>query len=178
MRQLPLQPDRPSPSLEKLSGIVKRVTFHSAETGWSVLKVTPFDRPGEEVPVTVHQSKVFAGATIDFWGEWVNHPKFGRQFKAQRVEERKPATANALEKYLGSGLIKGVGPVTAKRIVKHFGKDTLHIFESEIERLTEVPGIAELKLVSIRNAWKEHQEIRNVMMFLQSHGISTLFAVK
>jgi exodeoxyribonuclease V alpha subunit len=178
MRQLPLQPDRPSPSLEKLSGIVKRVTFHSAESGWSVLKVTPFDRPGEEVPVTVHQSKVFAGATIDFWGEWVNHPKFGRQFKALRVEERKPATANALEKYLGSGLIKGVGPVTARRIVKHFGKDTLHIFEEEIERLTEVPGIAELKLISIRNAWKEHQEIRNVMMFLQSHGISTLFAVK
>jgi exodeoxyribonuclease V alpha subunit len=167
-----------APTLEKLSGIVKRVTFHSPESGWSVLKVTPFGREQEEIAVTVHQSKVFAGATIDFFGEWTNHPKFGRQFKAHRVEERKPATANALEKYLGSGLIKGVGPVTAKRIVKYFGKDTLDIFENDIERLTEVPGIAKLKLVSISNAWKEHQEIRNVMMFLQSHGISTLYAVK
>lgn len=164
--------------LDKLSGIVKRVTFHSAESGWSVLKINPFQRPDEEIAVTVHQSKVFAGATMDFYGNWVNHPTYGRQFKALRVEERKPATAHALEKYLGSGLIKGVGPVTAKRIVKHFGKDTLDVFENHIERLTEVPGIAEVKLESIRYAWTEHQEIRNVMMFLQSHGISTLFAVK
>jgi exodeoxyribonuclease V alpha subunit len=178
MLKSPLTDDRTSNALEKLSGIVKRVTFHSPESGWSVLKVSPFSREQEEIAVTVHQSKVFAGATIDFYGEWVNHPKFGRQFKAVRVEERKPATANALEKYLGSGLIKGVGPVTAKRIVKYFGKDTLEVFEHEIERLTEVPGIAALKLKSISLAWKEHQEIRNVMMFLQSHGISTLFAVK
>jgi exodeoxyribonuclease V alpha subunit len=178
MAQMPLTTPQSTQALEKLSGIVKRVTFHSPESGWSVLKVTPFQRGSEEVAVTVHQSKVFAGATIDFFGEWVNHPKFGRQFKALRVEERKPATANALEKYLGSGLIKGVGPVTAKRIVKHFGKDTLDIFEHDIDRLTEVPGIATLKLASIQKAWTEHQEIRNVMMFLQSHGISTLFAVK
>ncbi|WP_224999241.1 AAA family ATPase [Cesiribacter sp. SM1] len=178
MLKSPLTDDRNASALEKLSGIVKRVTFHSPESGWSVLKVSPFSREQEEIAVTVHQSKVFAGATIDFYGEWVNHPKFGRQFKALRVEERKPATANALEKYLGSGLIKGVGPVTAKRIVKYFGKDTLDVFEHEIERLVEVPGIAALKLKSISQAWKEHQEIRNVMMFLQSHGISTLFAVK
>ena len=168
----------PANTQEKLSGIVKRVTFHSPESGWSVLKVTPFQHNQEEIAVTVHQSKVFAGATIDFFGEWTNHPVYGRQFKASRIEERKPATANALEKYLGSGLIKGVGPVTAKRIVKYFGKDTLDIFDHDITRLKEVPGIAELKLVSIRQAWLEHQEIRNVMMFLQSHGISTLYAVK
>lgn len=163
---------------EKLSGIVKRVTFHSAETGWSVLKITPFGRIQEEVAVTVHQSKVFAGATMDFYGTWFNHPSYGMQFKAQKVEERKPATTHALEKYLGSGLIKGVGPKTARKIVKHLGKDTLHIFDNEIDRLTEVPGIAERKLASIQRAWKEHQDIREVMMFLQSHGISTLFAVK
>lgn len=178
MSKVPLTATTPASALDKLSGIVKRVTFHSAETGWSVLKVTPFQRDKDEIAVIVHQSKVFAGATIDFYGEWVNHPKFGRQFKALRVEERKPATANALEKYLGSGLIKGVGPVTAKRIVKYFGSDTLDIFEHDIARLTEVPGIAQLKLASIQKAWTEHQEIRNVMMFLQSHGISTLYAVK
>lgn len=175
MSSYPLQSQKPV--LDTLSGIVKRVTFHSPESGWSVLKVTPFGKQ-EEVGVTVHQSKVFAGATMDFYGEWVNHPTYGRQFKASKVEERKPATANALEKYLGSGLIKGVGPVTARKIVRHFGKETLDVFENKIDRLLEVPGIAHGKLNMIRNAWKQHQEIRNVMMFLQSHGISTLFAVK
>jgi exodeoxyribonuclease V alpha subunit len=171
--------DRQTPAeLEKLSGIVKRVTFHSSETGYTVLKVNSFQRPHEETAVIVHQSKVFAGATVDFYGEWVTHPSYGLQFKASRVVERKPATANALEKYLGSGLIKGVGPVTAKRIVRHFGDKTLDVFESSIERLTEVEGIARLKLEMISKAWTAHQEIRNVMLFLQSHGISTLFAVK
>ncbi|AKD05420.1 exodeoxyribonuclease V subunit alpha [Pontibacter korlensis] len=164
--------------MEKLAGIVKRITFHSVETGYSVLKVNSFQRPHEELTVIVHQSKVFAGATMDFYGEWVNHPVYGQQFKASRVVERKPATANALEKYLGSGLIKGVGPVTARRIVKHFGDKTLDVFESSISRLTEVEGIARLKLEMITKAWVEHQEIRNVMLFLQSHHISTLFAVK
>ncbi len=163
---------------EKLSGIVKRVTFHSAETGWSVLKITPFGKDQEEIAVTVHQSQVFAGATMDFYGNWFNHPHYGMQFKAQKVEERKPATTHALEKYLGSGLIKGVGPKTARKIVKHLGKDTLTVFDHQIDRLTEIPGIAARKLASIQAAWQEHQDIREVMMFLQSHGISTLFAVK
>ena len=174
-----MQPLTPSSApTESISGIVKRVTFHSVETGWSVLKITPFDKPREEIAVTVHQSKVFAGATMDFYGQWVNHPTYGRQFKAQRVEEQKPASAHALEKYLGSGLIKGVGPKTARKIVKHFGPDTMAVFEHDIDKLTEVEGIAERKLVSIARAWQEHQHIREVMMFLQSHGISTLFAVK
>ncbi|WP_347160353.1 SF1B family DNA helicase RecD2 [Pontibacter chitinilyticus] len=168
----------PSAGKEKLSGIVKRVTFHSAETGYTVLKVNSFQRPLEDLTVTVHQCKVFAGATVDFYGEWTNHPSYGLQFKASAVVERKPATANALEKYLGSGLIKGVGPVTAKRIVRHFGDKTLEVFENSIEKLTQVEGIAKLKLEMISKAWREHQEIRNVMLFLQSHGISTLFAVK
>ncbi len=137
---------------EKLSGIVKRVTFHSAETGYTVLKVNSFQRPQEDLTVLVHQSKVFAGATVDFYGEWTTHPGYGLQFKASRVIERKPATAHALEKYLGSGLIKGVGPVTARRIVRHFGDRTLDVFESSMERLTEVQGIATLKLEMISKA--------------------------
>lgn len=166
------------PELEKLSGIVKRITFHSVETGYTVLKVNSFQKPQEEQTVLVHQSKVFAGATMDFYGEWTTHPSYGLQFKASKAIERKPATAHALEKYLGSGLIKGVGPVTAKRIVQHFGEKTLDVFESQIKRLTEVEGIARGKLEMISKAWVEHQEIRNVMLFLQSHNISTLFAVK
>ncbi len=163
---------------EKLVGVVERITFHSEETGWSVLRVSPQGRPNEQTTVTVHQGKVFAGATLEFHGVWTNHPKFGEQFKASNVIERKPASASALEKYLGSGLIYGVGPKTAKKIVKHFGEETLEIFEDNIERMTEVPGIAKGKLSKIKESWTEHREIRNVMMFLQEYGVSTLYAVK
>ncbi|MCY4643892.1 MAG: AAA family ATPase [Bacteriovoracales bacterium] len=164
--------------MDVLSGIVERVTFHSEESGWSVLKVSPLKIREELVTVTVHQAKVFAGATVDFQGEWTEHPKYGPQFKAFALLEKRPASAAALEKYLGSGLIYGVGPKTAKKIVSHFRGDTLDVFEHEMERLTEVCGIAQGKLEMIRKSWTEHREIRNVMMFLQTHGVSTLFAVK
>jgi len=166
------------PITETLTGIIQRVTFHSAESGWSVLRVQPFNAPETQETVVVHQTQVFAGATMEFQGNWTHHPKFGRQFKAVKATEKKPASAAALEKYLGSGLIKGVGPKTAKKIVRYFKSDTLSVFESDIERLTEVPGIASRKLESIRVAWDEHCAIREVMMFLQGHGISTLFAVR
>ncbi len=163
---------------EVLKGIVDRVTFHNPDNGWSILRVMAFNNPQGQETVIVHQTKVFAGATMEFQGSWTTHPKYGRQFQATVAKEKKPATTAALEKYLGSGLIKGVGPKTAKKIVKHFNKDTLDIFENDIERLTEVPGIAQKKLDMISEAWTEHKAIREVMMFLQSHGISTLFAVR
>ncbi len=163
---------------ERIKGIVNRVTFHNPANGWSVLKVEPFGQPGSQETVTVHQTKVFAGATMEFVGEWRHNPKFGRQFHAIKAIEHKPASTASLEKYLGSGLIKGVGPKTAKKIVKHFKGETLQIFEHQIERLKEVPGIAERKLKSISKAWHEHSKIRDVMIFLQEHGISTLFAVR
>lgn len=163
---------------ETVRGIVDRVTYHNPDNGWSVLRVSPFDNPHQKETVTVHQTKVFAGATMEFQGAWTVHPKFGRQFKATRATEKKPATTAALEKYLGSGLIKGVGPKTAKKIVSHFGAGTLDVFESNIDQLKEIRGIAEKKLASIRSAWIEHRSIREVMMFLQSHGLSTLFAVR
>lgn len=163
---------------ETVRGIVDRVTYHNPDNGWSVLRVSPFDNPHQQETVTVHQTKVFAGATMEFQGAWTVHPKFGRQFKATKAIEKKPATTAALEKYLGSGLIKGVGPKTAKKIVNHFGEKTLDIFEEDIEQLTSVRGIAKKKLDSISAAWIEHRAIREVMMFLQSHGLSTLFAVR
>ncbi|MDF1614339.1 SF1B family DNA helicase RecD2 [Desulfurivibrio dismutans] len=163
---------------DELKGIVERVTYHNPANGWSVLRVQPFDRRSDAVYVLVHQMRVFAGATMRFMGQWSEHPRFGRQFKADTALEVKPASAAALEKYLGSGLIKGVGPKTARKIVRHFGDKTLDVFEQEIDRLTEVPGIAEAKLKSISAAWQEHRAIREVMLFLQGHGISTLFAVR
>ncbi len=163
---------------ESLRGIVDRVTYHNRDTGYSVLRVSPFDSPHQQETVIVFQTKVFAGATMEFTGNWTVHKQFGRQFQATEARELKPATTAALEKYLGSGLIKGVGPKTAKKIVRHFKERTLDIFESEIGRLTEVEGIAQKKLEMIKRAWIEHRAIRRVMMFLQSHGISTLFAVR
>lgn len=165
-------------NLERLIGIVERVTFHNEQNGWSVLKVSSFRNPGSLTTVLIHQAKVFAGATIEFWGSWGHHPKHGEQFKAVRAVEKKPATAAALEKYLGSGLIRGVGPATARKIVLHFGDKTLDVFESQIEDLMTVPGIAERKLEQIKISWAEHRAIRDVMIFLQGYGISTLFATK
>lgn len=163
---------------ETLRGIVSRVTYHNPDNGWSVLRVSPFDNMQEQVTVTVHQTKVFAGATMEFHGAWTVHPQFGRQFRADEAIEKKPATAAALEKYLGSGLIRGVGPATAKKIVRHFGNETLEVFENGISRLREVQGIAARKLAVIAQAWQEHKMVREVMTFLQGHGISTLFAVR
>ncbi len=163
---------------ETLQGIVQRVTYHNPENGWSVLRISSFNSPGQQDTVTVHQTRVFAGATMEFHGAWTVHPQFGRQFKADKAIEKKPATAAALEKYLGSGLIYGVGPKTARRIVRHFRGSTLDVFENEIGRLVEVPGIAKKKLQMIEKSWREHRMVREVMMFLQGHGISTLFAVR
>ena len=168
----------PTDNLDRLSGIVERVTFHNAENGWSVLKVSPFNEPHKLVTVIIHQAKVFAGSSMDFYGTWSYHPKHGEQFKAERVIEKKPSTSAALEKYLGSGLIKNVGPKTAHKIVKHFHERTLQVFEETIEDLLKVPGIAEKKLTDIKNSWQEHRAIRDVMIFLQGYGISTLYAVK
>jgi exodeoxyribonuclease V alpha subunit len=163
---------------ETIRGIVDRVTYHNPDSGWSVLRVLSLDNLYRQETVIVHQTKVFAGATMEFRGFWTVHPKFGRQFRATEAFERKPATLAALEKYLGSGLISGVGPKTAKKIVRHFGDQTLAVFEGEISRLQEVRGIAQKKLHTISEAWRAHRAIRDVMMFLQSHGISTLFAVR
>ena len=163
---------------EKIRGIVERVTYHDEASGWSVLKVAPLRANDGLATVTVHQTRVFAGATMEFVGAWVHHPKFGRQFKAKYASELKPASAGALEKYLGSGLIPGVGPKIAHRIVRHFGERTLRVFEEDMDQLTQVPGIADRKLAAIRAAWEEHRAVREVMLFLQEHGISTLFAVR
>jgi len=171
---------------QTIVGIIDKVTYYNHDNGWSVLKVIPilsdpltdYDLYEEEITVTVNQTNPNAGATMIFYGTWFKHPTFGRQFKADNAIEKNPATTTALEKYLGSGLIKGVGPKTAKKIVKYFQDNTLDIFETDSDRLTEVPGIAKKKLIVIQNAWNEHRAIRDVMMFLQQHGISTLFAIR
>jgi exodeoxyribonuclease V alpha subunit len=163
---------------EVFSGVIERITFHNPENGWSVVRVSPIQNPKEIVTVVLHEAQVFAGASCDFYGTWGNHPTHGRQFKAEKMVERKPASTAALEKYLSSGLIKGIGPVIAKRIVKQFKENTLEIFENNIKQLRKVAGISEKKLKIIRESWEKHKAVRDVMLFLQEHGVSTHFAVK
>ncbi len=162
----------------RLAGVVERVTFHNAQNGWSVLKISPFHEPHKLVTVVIHQAEVFAGSSMEFLGNWCHHPKYGEQFRAESAIEKKPASSAAIEKYLGSGLIKGVGPKTASRIVQFFQDKTLEVFEDRISDLLKVPGIAEKKLLDIKNSWQDHKAIREVMLFLQNYGVSTLFAVK
>ena len=164
--------------LEKLSGIIERITYYNAENGYSIVKVSPFDAPTKMIAVEIYQAQVIAGDSMDFYGEWISHPKYGKQFKASKAISKKPASVNALEKYLGSGLIFGVGPKTAHKIVKYFGNETLDVFDNNIEKLMQVPSIGKSKLEQIKNAWEEHKAIKDVMIFLQSYGISTLYSVK
>jgi len=163
---------------EKLSGIIEHITFRNEENGWSVIKVSPLDMPNNLETVIIHQIQIIPGDSMDFYGSWIVHPKFGKQFKADVSIQRKPANIRALEKYIGSGLIKGVGSKTAQKIVNYFKEETLNVFDDEIERILEVPTIGKKKLVIIRDSWKEHKVLRDVMIFLQSHGISTVFSVK
>jgi exodeoxyribonuclease V alpha subunit len=162
---------------EYLQGVVDRLTFHSAESGYTVAR---FKVPRTPEPVTVIGSfaNIQPGQTLHLTGQWRNHPKYGEQFQVFQYRETKPATLTGLEKYLGSGLIKGVGPVTAKRIVAHFGLETLDIIEQQIERLQEVPGIARKRVKMIQTAWESQKVIKEVMLFLQGHGVSTTYAVK
>lgn len=160
-----------------LKALVERVTYHNPENGYSVIKVKA---PNERDLVTVvgHFSAITAGESLKLWGSWANHPKHGPQFKAVRYDVEKPATLTGVEKYLGSGLIKGVGPVTAKRMVAHFGMAILEVIETYPERLTEVPGVGPKRIGMIAKAWQDQKSIKEVMLFLQSHGVSTTFAVK
>ncbi len=162
---------------EYLSGNIERITYHNLENGFCVLRVK-IKNHKDLVTITGSVPSVSVGEYIKCSGIWYNDRNHGKQFKADFLKALPPDTLEGIEKYLGSGLIKGVGPKTAKKIVKFFKQDTLEIFESNINRLTEVPGIATKKLIMIEAAWTEHKAIRDVMMFLQDHGISTLFAVK
>jgi exodeoxyribonuclease V alpha subunit len=166
-----------APPTESLQGVIERLTFHSEETGYTVARVKA-PRTSELITIVGNFANIQAGQTLQLEGIWRDHPKYGQQFQVTQYRETKPATLTGLEKYLGSGLIKGVGNVTAKRIVAHFGLETLDIIENQIERLSEVPGIAQKRVKMIQEAWAAQKAIKEVMLFLQGHGVSTTYAVK
>jgi exodeoxyribonuclease V alpha subunit len=164
-------------NLSKINGQIERITFSNEENGFTIAKLKT---KGEKDLITVVGSLpgINPGEVLELLGEWSNHPKFGQQFKVVKFRSIMPATAAGIEKYLGSGLIKGIGPIMAGRLVKNFGADTLEIIDTNPERLEEVEGIGKKRVQMIRNAWDAQKEIREVMVFLQGHGVSSTYAAK
>lgn len=163
--------------MTKIRGVVERITYQSAENGYSVLRVAVKDY-NELVTVVGNLIDVNVGSVLLIEGEWTVNKKYGTQFSAYKWEETVPATTFGIEKYLGSGLIKGVGPKFAKRIVDMFGTDTISVIEDNPEHLNEVDGIGEKRIEMIVKSWEQQKEIKNIMLFLQSHNVSTTFATK
>ena len=163
--------------LTELSGQIERITYTNEENGFTIARVKVH---GQQDLITVvgYLMSPTPGEILDLKGEWVNHPKFGEQFKVVEYKTTVPATVFGIERYLGSGLIKGLGPIMAGRIVKKFGKKTLDVIGNDIEKLGTVEGIGEKRIAMIQQAWDEQKEIRNVMLFLQSHEVSSGYATK
>jgi exodeoxyribonuclease V alpha subunit len=163
--------------MEYISGVVERITYENEENGFCVIKIKS---KGYSDLVTVVGSlgAVNVGAVIHAKGEWKVDSKFGRQFAALDYRETVPATITGIEKYLGSGLIKGIGPAFAKRIVKCFKEDTLRVLDEQADSLIDVEGIGKKRVEMIKKAWQDQKEIKNVMLFLQSNGVSTAYAIK
>jgi exodeoxyribonuclease V alpha subunit len=161
----------------EIKGQVERITYYNEENGYTIAKIKVQGRVGL-VTIVGNIVSLMPGETLKLNGFWDNHPRYGEQFKVVSYESIMPATAKGIEKYLGSGMIKGIGPVTSKRLVAKFGSDTLTIIDEHIERLNEVSGIGEKRVEMIRSAWEEQKDIRDVMIFLQGHGVSPAYAIK
>ncbi len=168
----------PAPDgLDMVEGVVDRIVYESAETGFFVARLR--DKTSRELVTFVgNLAAVSAGETIRIWGRWVNDPKFGRQLRMERYETILPSTVRGIEKYLGSGLIPGIGPEFAKRLVKAFGVDTLRVIGEEPKRLQTVPGIGRKRAAQLCAAWQKQRAVQSIMLFLQGHGIGVSQAVR
>ena len=163
--------------MEHLRGVVERITYQNMENGYSVIKcaVKGFS---DLVTVVGSMPDVHVGSVLYLGGNWRIDAKYGRQFAMETFEETLPATVFGIEKYLGSGLIKGIGPKFARKIVQEFGKDTLDVIEEDPDTLLKVPGIGKMRVEQIKKSWQEQKEIKNIMLFLQGHNVSTSHATK
>lgn len=174
---MPVKTQSADSASEVLVGNVERVTFHSDESGFCVLRVKA---RGQRDLVTIvgHAAMIAAGEWITATGEWTNDRTHGLQFRARFLKTSEPSSLEGIEKYLGSGMIRGIGPVYAKRLVKAFGKDVFDIIEETPERLREVAGIGPKRAKRITSAWADQKVIREIMVFLHSHGVGTARAVR
>jgi len=160
-----------------LTGQIERITYTNPENGYTIARVKV---RGERRVVTVVGNLIepMPGEIMEMQGRWKLHSKYGEQFEVEEYRTTVPSTVYGIKKYLGSGLIKGIGPVMADRIVRRFGRKTLDIIENNIKKLADIDGIGEKRIAMIKAAWDDQKEIRTVMMFLQSHGVSTGYATK
>ena len=163
--------------MDTLQGILERIVYESHDTGYTVGRLSARDH-AELITVVGNLAAINPGESLLLQGEWVDNPKYGRQFQIEKYETVLPANVVGLRKYLGSGLIKGIGPKMAALIVRKFGMDTMDVIEYEPEKLARVPGIGQKRVEMIKEAWEAQREIKNVMIFLQSHDVSTAHAAK
>jgi exodeoxyribonuclease V alpha subunit len=166
-----------STPLQTLEGTLERLTYQNEENGYTVARVIP-DGKSYEVTVVGPLAGANVGESLRIRGVWTTHPQYGRQFEVRDYTVKLPATVEGIRKYLGSGLIRGVGPVTAERIVDYFGLETLEIIEEDVHQLREVPGVGPKRAKQVAEAWEEQKQIKEIMLFLQSHGVSTSLAVR
>ena len=167
--------------MTQLRGIVDRITFQNEENGYTVARLQVEGLAAyNNRPATIvgEMLSINPGETVVLEGEWTTHKQYGAQFKIASYQTVYPSTVEGMRRYLGSGLIKGIGPVTAKRIVEHFGKEALDVIERDPDRLVEVEGLGAKRAKWIIKAWEDQREIHNVMLFLQSHEVGTGYAVK
>lgn len=163
--------------MERLRCVVERITYQNEQNGYSVIKCTAKGY-NDLVTVVGAMPEVHVGAVLSLTGTWKMDAKYGRQFSIETFEETLPATVYGIEKYLSSGLVKGIGPKFAKRIVQEFGEETLNVIEDSPDDLIRVSGIGKIRVGRIKKSWAEQREIRNIMLFLQSHNVSTSHATK
>ncbi len=160
-----------------LQGQIERITYANEENGFTIARLRVQGRH-DLVTVTGHLMGPPEGEVLEMKGEWIFHPRYGEQFKVLEYRTSAPATVKGIQKYLGSGLIRGIGPIMASRIVKEFGEHTLDVIDEDIQRLRDVDGIGEKRIHMIRESWEEQKDIRELMVFLQSHGIGPGYATK
>src|SRR6188472_556342 len=170
----------PHPELsaqEVLAGLVESVTYHNVENGFCVLRARARGHR-DVVTVVGHTAIISAGEWITASGEWINDRAHGQQFKARFLKTSAPSSIDGIEKYLGSGMIRGIGPVYAKKMVRAFGEKVFDVIEAEPDRLREVTGIGAVRAKRITDAWAEQKIIREIMVFLHSNGVGTARAVR
>jgi exodeoxyribonuclease V alpha subunit len=172
-----MKPEPESSTQEVLAGLVERVTFHNAENGFCVLRAKARGHR-DVVTVVGHAATIAAGEWITASGEWVNDRTHGQQFKARFLRTSPPTSAAGIEKYLSSGMIRGVGPVYARKLVRAFGDKVFDVIEATPDRLREVDGIGPVRAASILAAWAEQKAVREIMVFLHTHGVGTARAVR
>jgi len=166
------------PEVSLLDGVLERVTFANPETGYTIARIGPAHGGPDLVTVVGALLGAQVGESLRMRGRWASHPKYGRQFEVHSYTTVLPATTQGIQRYLGSGLIKGIGPVMAERMVAHFGVDIMHVIENSPGRLIEVEGLGPKRTAMITAAWAEQKAIKEVMVFLQGVGVSTSLAVR